>query len=114
MITHLVLFKPGPSLSSENRQAILELIRRTVNDTPSVRRCSVGRRIRHGLPGYEAAMREDYEYALVLEFDDVDGLRAYLAGEAHRAVGELFTNAATASLAYDYQMTDLADADALL
>ena len=32
-----------------------------------------GRRVTHGLPGYEQMMRDDYEFAAVIEFDDVDG-----------------------------------------
>ena len=114
MITHLVMFRPGASVAGESRRAILESVRKMVSGSPTIRRCSVGRRIRHGLAGYEQAMREDYEYALLLEFDDVEGLTAYLTSAAHTAVGKLFTSAASASLAYDYEVTDLGEADRLL
>ena len=114
MIGHLVMFKPRTSFSGENRRAILEMVREMVRGSPSIRRCSVGRRVRHGLPGYEQAMREDYEYTLLLEFDDLEGLKTYLTGEAHHAAGELFTSAASASLAYDYEMMPVDEAHALL
>jgi hypothetical protein len=55
----------------------------------------------HGLPGYEQLMREDYEYALVLEFEDLPGLREYLTAPAHEQLAGLFSQA-TAALAYDY------------
>ncbi|CAN5675479.1 hypothetical protein BH24ACI4_BH24ACI4_02640 [soil metagenome] len=111
MITHLVMFKPGASVSGESRRAILEMVRQVVSGSPTIRRCSVGRRVKHGVAGYEQTMREDYEYALLLEFDDVEGLKAYLTGAAHDAVGKLFTSA---SLAYDYEVMDLGEADRLL
>lgn len=114
MITHVVLFKPGPSASGVNRRVILERLREAIRASPGVRRCSVGRRVRHGLPGYERVMAEDYGYALLLEFDDLEGLKEYLTGGAHQALGELFTGAAAASLAYDYQMVTLEEAHELL
>jgi hypothetical protein len=64
----------------------------------------------HGLPGYEQTMRDDYQFALLLEFDDVEGLRAYLRHPAHEKLGGFFTSGADASLAYDYEVMDLGDA----
>jgi hypothetical protein len=107
MIAHVVLFKPMPSLSAERQTAILEALNAAVTHSPTVRGCRVGRRVRHGSPGYEQAMREDYQYLLVLEFDDVEGLRQYLEHPTHAALGDFFSNAADASLAYDYEMLDL-------
>ena len=53
-------------------------------------------------------MREDFEYAVVVEFDDVAGLTAYLAHPQHAAIGQHFTQSAAAALAYDYEMEDWA------
>jgi hypothetical protein len=110
MIAHTVLFQPGPSVGPETKAAILESLRRAIGQCPTVRACRIGRRVRHGLPGYEQQMRADYQYLLILEFDDIEGLRAYLEHPAHDAIGGFFTSAASASLAYDYEMADLADA----
>ena len=63
----------------------------------------------HGLPGYEQMMRDDYEFAAVIEFDDVDALKAYLAHPSHSAIGRHFTASASKSLAYDYVMVDAAE-----
>jgi hypothetical protein len=59
-------------------------------------------------------MREDFQYILELDFDDVAGLRAYLEHPAHEAIGGFFTSAASASLAYDYEVVALEDATQLL
>jgi hypothetical protein len=67
---------------------------------------SVGRRIRHGLPGYEHAMHDDYSFAAIIEFDTVDDLRSYLAHSAHERVGRLFSESSVRALAYDYQLVD--------
>lgn len=114
MIVHLVLLKPLDGLPSAGRQAVLNAIKAAVAASPSVRGARIGRRLRHGLPGYEQAMGEDYEYALLLEFDDVDGLKEYLTGPEHGMVGQYFTSAASAALAYDYDVRPLDDAQRLV
>lgn len=114
MITHTVLFQPGPSVGPETKIAILENLTRAIRQCPTVRACRIGRRVRHGRPGYEQQMREDYQYLLLLDFDNIDGLRAYLEHPAHKTIGGFFTSAAAASLAYDYEVVDLKDAERLL
>jgi hypothetical protein len=74
-----------------------------------VRDCRVGRRVKHGLPGYEQSMPTDYEFAAIIEFDSLDGLRAYLQHPAHDAIAGHFGQAA-AALAYDYEIVSLNEA----
>ncbi|MGH9370498.1 MAG: Dabb family protein [Vicinamibacterales bacterium] len=105
----MVLFAPKVSPSAAERRAVLEAVTAAVTRCPTVRGCRVGRRVLHGLPGYEQSMREDYEYALLLDFDDVEGLRAYLNHPAHSRLDEVFASAA-ASLAYDYEFLGLDEA----
>jgi hypothetical protein len=107
MIAHVVLFKPQPSMGAERQLAVLHALNAAVTESPSIRACRVGRRVRHGLPGYEQAMAEDYQYFLILEFDDVEGLRRYLTHATHEQLGDFFSSGAEASLAYDYEMLDL-------
>jgi hypothetical protein len=106
MIAHVILFKPKPELTAEQRQAVLDGLSAAARGIPTIRRMRVGRRVRHGLPGYEQMMREDFEYAVVVEFDDVEGLKAYLAHPRHQAIGRHFTEASSAALAYDYELED--------
>jgi len=114
MISHIVLFKPRLTLGPAERTAIVEHLRIAIARCPTVRACRIGRRVQHGLPGYEQQMVEDYQYSLTLDFDDVEGLVAYLRNPAHAAIGGLFTSAASTSLAYDYEVVELGAAERLL
>ena len=102
MIAHVVLFAPRRDLDAAQRLGVLDSFRAAAEAAATVRSVRVGRRLRHGLPGYESAMREDFEYFAILEFDDVDGLKAYLQHPAHAGAGGHFSASAAAALAYDY------------
>ena len=113
MIAHVILFQPRPHLTEDERYSLLAALETAAREAPSVRSCRIGRRVKHGLPGYEQVMPE-FDFAAVIEFDDVDGLRAYLQHPAHEAVGKHFSASASAALAYDYEMWNLADAAKLV
>jgi Stress responsive A/B Barrel Domain len=108
VIVHVILYKPRTDLADDMRQQIVEGLATAATAIPSIRRLRVGKRVKHCRPGYEQAMPTDFEYAVIVEFDDVDGLTAYLAHPAHNAIGGHFTASASDSLAYDYEMVDLA------
>jgi hypothetical protein len=105
MIAHIVLLQPKPDLTEAQRQEALQTIRRSAAGIPEIRRFQFGRRIKHGLPGYEQLMPQDFEFALIIEVDDVDALKRYLQAPAHVALGHLFYTATAAALAYDYELT---------
>ena len=113
MIVHLVLFRPRAELSDVHRRELAAALTTAIRDIPSVRRARVGRRVRHGRQ-YEQLMRTDYEYAAVLEFDDLDGLKAYLAHPAHDALAARFFDAFEEALMYDYELGEGAAAVAAL
>ena len=106
MIAHVVLFTPRPDLSPAARRDLLEALVAASGDIPSIRRFRVGRRTKHGLPGYEQMMRDDYEFAAIVEFDNSAGLKAYLAHPSHAEIGRHFTVSAIRSLAYDYEIVE--------
>ena len=106
MIAHVVLFKPKPGLTDADRQAVIADLKTAASGIPSIRRMRVGHRVRHGRPGYEQLMREDFEFIVIIEFDDVDGLTAYLTHPRHDAIGSHFMQASAAALAYDYELED--------
>ena len=114
MIVHVVLFRPKPDLSAVNRQELIESLGLAARDIPSVRRFRVGRRVMHSLPGYEQLMRDDYEYAAIIEFDDLEGLKAYLRHPSHTEIGRHFTASAAQSLAYDYDVRESGITDPLV
>ena len=110
MIAHVILFQPRQGLNAEQRDAVIAALAAAAREAPTVRSCRVGRRVKHGLPGYEQAMSQNFEFAAILEFDDVHGLREYLQHPAHDAIGNHFMTAAAAALAYDYEMVGLEEA----
>jgi hypothetical protein len=101
-----VLFSPKPDLSIENRRGLLEALVAAAREIPAIRRFRVGKRVKHGLPGYEEMMRDEYEFAAIVEFDDVEGLKSYLTHASHATIGRHFTSSAARSLAYDYEVLD--------
>lgn len=106
MIVHVVLYSPKPDLSDADRAAVMTAVSAAAREIPSIKRLRVGKRVKHSLPGYEQMMRDDYEYAVFIEFDDVEGLKSYLRHPAHAAAGHHFTVSASTALAYDYEVPD--------
>jgi hypothetical protein len=105
MLFHVVLFRPRPDLSSAERAGLVEALESALQRIPSIRRFHVGRRVIHGA-GYEALMAVSLDYAAVIEFDDLAGLRDYLEHPAHQALGLRFMSSLEASQIFDYQMQD--------
>jgi hypothetical protein len=105
MIAHLVLFRPRPDLSTGNRERLADAFAAVLRDIPSIRRARVGPRVMHGA-GYELLMRANYDYAAILEFDDEDGLKAYLAHPAHQELGQRFFTTFEEALMYDFALQD--------
>jgi len=102
VIAHIVLLQPKPDLTDTQRADALETIRTSAANIPDVRRFRLGRRVKHGLPGYEQLMPQDFQFALIVELDDLDALKRYLQAPAHDALAHLFYTATAAALAYDY------------
>ena len=101
MIAHIVLLQPKPELTEAQRASALETIRQSAANLPDVR-LRLGRRVKHGLPGYEQLMPQDFEFALIVEVEGVESLKRYLKMPAHEALAHLFYTATSAALAYDY------------
>ncbi len=114
MIAHVVLLSVRSDLPLTERERAAQTLIRAAHDIPDIRRFRIGRRITHGLPGYEQHMTTNYDFALLLEFDDERALTQYLRAPAHQALGHLFSTATSNALAYDYEVVEAADALMLL
>ena len=114
MIVHVVLFSPKPDLPQTDRRALLDALVAASADIPSVKRFRVGKRVKHWLPGYEQMMRDDYEFAAIIEFDDMNGLKTYLGHPSHAVIGHHFAASGARSLAYDYELVDAGEVSQLL
>lgn len=105
MIAHTVWFRPRPQLDADARRGIAAALSAALRDIPSVRRARVGRRVLIGRP-YEQLMRVSYTHAAVLEFDDRDGLQAYLDHPTHADLATRFFEAFEEALIYDFELID--------
>ena len=105
MIAHIVLFRPKPTLTSAEREALINSLRDAVSGIPSIRRTQIGKRLLLNRPGYETQMAEHYEYSAILDFESEADLRAYLDHPAHVELGRLLFTSAAAVLAYDFEET---------
>ena len=105
MVLHIVLFRPRPDLAPADRASLIEALETALRRIPSIRRFRMGRRVIHGA-GYEALMPVSLDYAAVIEFDDLAGLKDYLEHPAHEALGSRFMRSLEASQIFDYQMQD--------
>jgi hypothetical protein len=103
MVWHVVLLKPRGDLSAADRAAFVAAFERAVRDIATVRGVHVGRRIAHGA-GYERDVPDAADYLAVIEFDDVAGLRAYLADPAHAELGRWFGQALSSGIVYDFEV----------
>jgi hypothetical protein len=109
MIAHIVLFKPRGDVTDDDRRLFVDAIVRARREIPGIRRFHLGRRVLREA-SYAQAMPQDFAYAAVIEFDDLAALQAYLQHPAHDPMGSLFWKVSEATLVYDYEMTDAAEA----
>lgn len=109
MISHLVLFRPKGSLSTDESRALIASLEHAVSGIPTIKRATIGKRVLLNRPGYETQMAEHYEYSAILEFESEADLRAYLDHPAHVDLGRLLFTAAEAVLAYDFKETPLSE-----
>ena len=105
MVFHIVLFRPRADLSAGDRSALAGAFQTAAVNIPSIRRLHIGRRVTHGR-AYEQAMTEKLEYAAVLEFDNLAGLKAYLEHPLHAELGSRFLASIGAAVIYDYEMEE--------
>jgi hypothetical protein len=104
MIAHVVLFRPRADLTPAAKQALADAFVTAARGIPSIRRARAGRRVTLGR-SYEALMRVDYQYAAVLEFDDVAGLEAYLEHPSHADLAARFFESFEEALMYDFELS---------
>ena len=113
MIVHIVMIQPHAGLEPAALDAAVADVKNAAREISSIRRVRVGRRIRHGLPGYEQSMTVDFTYAALFEFDDLRGLEEYLRHPSHATLGRHFATLGERTLAYDYEIADVPDASTL-
>ena len=106
MVAHIVLLKPRPDLSLDDREQFVSAFERAVRTIPDVRGVRVGIRVRHSA-GYEGGMPDAADFLAMIYFDDLDGLKRYLSHPAHDELGQLFGRYLSAALVYDFEVGGL-------
>ena len=112
MVSHLVLFRLRPDLTEIDREALLRAFEHALRDIASVRGFRIGRRLTFGAR-YEQAL-PDLRFSMIIDFDDLSGLKAYLDHPAHEHLGTRFNASIVEGLVYDYELIGLEDAKRLL
>jgi hypothetical protein len=105
MVTHVVLLRPRAGLSAGERAGLADALRAAIETIPSIRHARIGRRVTLGR-GYEQSMHTNYEFVALLDFDDLDGLRAYLDHPAHEGLATRFFQVLDDALMYDYEVEE--------
>jgi stress responsive alpha/beta barrel protein len=103
MISHVVLMKPRSDLSKNDRAEFVAAFERALTDIPSVRGVRVGRRVMMGA-SYDALGPDVADYVAIVDFDDQDGLKQYLAHAAHADLGARFYQVLSSALVYDFEV----------
>jgi hypothetical protein len=103
MVSHVVLMKPRPDLPPADGQALIDAFEHAMRAIPTVRGVRVGRRVVHGA-GYEQTSPDTADFLIVIDFDDLDGLQAYLRHPAHEALGARFRQSLASALVYDFEV----------
>ena len=97
---------PKADLSAHERHAFIAAFERAVKEIPSVRGVRIGRRVMTGA-NYESLSREIGDYMAIIDFDDRDGLDAYLRHPAHDALGARFYQTISSAMVFDYNVGGL-------
>jgi hypothetical protein len=103
MIAHVVLFRPKHDLPQADREGLVTAFTRAMRDIPDVRNVRIGRRVTHGA-AYEGAAPVAADFLIVIDFDDLAGLQAYLRHPAHEELGARFNQALDSALVCDFEM----------
>ena len=100
-VVHLVLFRPRPDRTVDDQDALFDAMGVAAREIPTVRGFRIGQHLANP-PQYRLSGFPPFPWSALLEFDDEDGLRAYLAHPLHVDLGARFNAAAEAALIYDY------------
>ena len=98
--------KARSDLTPEESRAFVAAFERAIVEIPTVRAVRIGQRVRHGAE-YESLGPDTADYIAIIDFDDLDGLRSYLAHPEHVRLGELFYSCLNAGMVYDYEIGGL-------
>jgi len=113
VLSHVVLFAPRTDLHADERRALLDAFERAVRTIPTVRAVRVGRRKTHDA-AYEQQTASGIEYMVIIDFENLAGLQAYLDHPAHHELGARFNQSIGAAVIYDFEVGSIEDLQRLV
>lgn len=102
MVSHVVLFRLRPDFTDADRTTFVAAFEVAVRNIPTVRGVRIGRRVTFGA-GYEQGV-PGLEFSAIIDFDNLAGLKTYLAHPAHQDLGARFNASIAQGLVYDYEL----------
>ena len=87
MIRHMVLMDIKPDIEASDREGLFEQIR-GMSQISSVRRLAIGKLLEPRENWYKERIAKDFGWALIVEFDDEDGLYVYQRHPIHVTVAQ--------------------------
>ena len=105
MVYHIVMLKEPADLSPEQRTRLVRAFEHAVREIPTVRSVHLSRRVFIGT-SYEGQM-PDIDHAIIIEFDNIAGLRTYLEHQAHDELSNRFAETIVSPLIYDFESVGL-------
>jgi hypothetical protein len=105
MVAHVVLFRPKPNLTSDQRRAFIAALEHAFTNIPLIKQARIGRRLTLGRQ-YDRHNAHDFPFAAILEFASESDLRAYLEHPAHDMLGAQFYITSEAALVFDFELLE--------
>jgi len=90
MILHVVLYQPKPSATPEELSDLVNALEVVSREVPSIRQVRIGRALDLGFSYSNWSKDQNELNVAVFEFDDLNGLKAYLEHEDHKKLAALF------------------------
>ena len=106
MILHVVFYQPKASATTEELAELVDAIERASREIPDIRQVRAGRARDFGFSYSERSLGQKLGYMAVFEFNDLDGLKAYLMHEKHTMLAKIFWNACEETMIVDVEAVD--------
>ena len=87
MIRQILMLNLKPDTSNSDREDLFGQIRK-LSDIRSVRRLTIGEVLQPRDAGYRARMSSEFQYVLLMDFADEEGLEIYQKDPFHVEVGQ--------------------------
>lgn len=97
MIKHIVMFTLKEENKNENLETAKDKLKNFETEIPSIKKFEV-------VTNAEGAPESNYDLALICDFEDIEGLKAYQIHPKHVEFGKFITSVRESRACIDYEM----------